>query len=76
MVTSIVNNQLHNFLLQVKEQKQQELNQQFKNLKLLAEDTIQNKVYDPGISSHVSHSALSLYFKLWNPGGHLFNPSP
>jgi hypothetical protein len=24
----------------------------------------------------VSHSALSLYFKLWNPGGHLFNPSP
>jgi hypothetical protein len=39
MVTSIVNNQLHNFLLQVKEQKQQELNQQFKNLKRLAEDT-------------------------------------
>jgi hypothetical protein len=39
MVTSIVNNQLHNFLLQVKEQEQQELNQQFKNLKRLAEDT-------------------------------------
>jgi hypothetical protein len=39
MVTSIVNNQLRNFLLQVKEQEQQELNQQFKNLKRLAEDT-------------------------------------
>jgi hypothetical protein len=36
----------------------------------------QNKVYDQGISSHVSHSALSLYFKLWDAGGHLFHPSP
>ncbi|KAK2428019.1 hypothetical protein QL285_026562 [Trifolium repens] len=40
-------------------------------------NTIQNKVYDPGITSHVSHSALTLYFKLWDPGGgHLFNQSP
>lgn len=32
---------------------------------------ITNRVYDQGISLHDSHIALSLYFKLWDPGGHL-----
>jgi hypothetical protein len=31
---------------------------------VLLKNVTQNKVYDPGISSHVSHNALSLYFKV------------
>jgi hypothetical protein len=33
---------------------------------VLLKNVTQNKIYDPGISSHV----------LWDPGEQLFNPSP
>lgn len=36
----------------------------------------QKRVFDACISYHVSHLALTLYFKLWDPGGHLCYPSP
>jgi len=36
----------------------------------------QNRVFDPCISYQVSRLAPSLYFKFWDPGGHLYYPSP
>ena len=41
------------------------------SLSFWAKNITQHRVYDPGICFHDPHLDVSLYFKLWDPSGHL-----